>query len=80
MQYVSIWTTIGFAAAFTANTALAEPSADLVFCSKRESSRERIACYDATARVAASKTKPSQATAVAPQRASAAAHKGTESA
>lgn len=34
-------------------TAAAEVSADLVFCSKPASPRERIACYDAAARIAA---------------------------
>jgi hypothetical protein len=39
--------------------AQAAVSDDLVFCSKLTSPRERIACYDAAARIAAASTKPS---------------------
>src|SRR5436309_759116 len=40
----------------TLSHALADVSADLVFCSKQANPRERIACYDAAARIAASAT------------------------
>ena len=41
----------------------AEPSADLVFCSKMPSARERISCYDAAARIAATSRQPTIAVA-----------------
>lgn len=38
--------------------ALADPSADLVFCSRMPSKEERVSCYDAAARIAATKPRP----------------------
>lgn len=51
-------------------SANAEPSEDLVFCSKLADSRERIACYDAAARIAAARGKQA-----APQAARAEGHR-----
>lgn len=58
-------TTIAAGAAtliFSMAPAQADVSGDLVFCSKLSSPRERIACYDAAARIAANHTHPAQAT------------------
>jgi opacity protein-like surface antigen len=53
MGHTSKTTVTACAMLFSVGAVSAQPSEDLVFCSKLQDSRERIACYDAAARIAA---------------------------